>query len=130
DAEARVPRVVPVVALDDVVLRGGDAIGLRRAHLRRSAPRLLPRACVHLSHRVAHVRCHGTLGRVARAHGGRRVGPDEPGDLLVASRARTVEGASGLMNLVMLPMWVFSGVFFSASNFPKTMQPFIQALPL
>ena len=50
--------------------------------------------------------------------------------LLVASRARTVEGASGLMNLVMLPMWVFSGVFFSASNFPKTMQPFIQALPL
>lgn len=50
--------------------------------------------------------------------------------LLVASRARTVEGASGLMNLVMLPMWVFSGVFFSASNFPRTMQPFIQALPL
>mgnify|MGYP001549595674 CR=1 FL=1 len=50
--------------------------------------------------------------------------------LLIASRARTVEGASGLMNLVMLPMWVFSGVFFSASNFPKTMQPFIQALPL
>lgn len=50
--------------------------------------------------------------------------------LLIASRARTVEGASGLMNLVMLPMWVFSGVFFSASNFPHTMQPFIQALPL
>ncbi|MGH7649458.1 MAG: ABC transporter permease, partial [Gemmatimonadaceae bacterium] len=50
--------------------------------------------------------------------------------LLVASRARTVEGASGLMNLVMLPMWVFSGVFFAASNFPRTMQPFIQALPL
>ena len=50
--------------------------------------------------------------------------------LLVASRARTVEGASGLMNLVMLPMWVFSGVFFSASNFPRAMQPVIQALPL
>jgi ABC-type multidrug transport system permease subunit len=50
--------------------------------------------------------------------------------LLIASRARTVEGASGLMNLVMLPMWVFSGVFFSASNFPHGMQPFIQALPL
>ena len=50
--------------------------------------------------------------------------------LLVASRAKTVEGASGLMNLVMLPMWVFSGVFFSAANFPKAMQPFIQALPL
>jgi len=50
--------------------------------------------------------------------------------LLIASRARTVEGASGLMNLVMLPMWVFSGVFFSSANFPRAAQPFIQALPL
>lgn len=50
--------------------------------------------------------------------------------LLVASRARTVEAASGLMNLIMLPMWVASGVFFSAGNFPDVAQPFIQALPL
>ena len=50
--------------------------------------------------------------------------------LLVASRARTMEGASGLMNLVMLPMWVFSGVFFSSGNFPDAAQPIIQALPL
>ena len=50
--------------------------------------------------------------------------------LLIASRARTVEGASGLMNLVMLPMWVFSGVFFSSANFPDATQPFIQVLPL
>ena len=50
--------------------------------------------------------------------------------LLLASRARTVEGVSGLMNLVMLPMWIFSGVFFSAARFPDTLQPFIQALPL
>jgi ABC-type multidrug transport system permease subunit len=50
--------------------------------------------------------------------------------LMVASRVRTMEGASGLMNLVMLPMWIFSGVFFSASNFPDAAQPFIQALPL
>ena len=34
--------------------------------------------------------------------------------LLIASRAQTMEGASGLMNLVMLPMWIFSGVFFSS----------------
>ena len=27
-------------------------------------------------------------------------------------------------------MWVLSGVFFSASNFPDAVQPFIQALPL
>ena len=50
--------------------------------------------------------------------------------LLVSSRVQTMEGASGLMNLVMLPMWIFSGVFFSASRFPDSIQPFIQALPL
>jgi ABC-2 type transport system permease protein len=50
--------------------------------------------------------------------------------LLVASRARTTETVSGLMNLVMLPMWLFSGVFFKAEYFPGPMQPFIQALPL
>lgn len=50
--------------------------------------------------------------------------------LLVASRAKTVEGVSGLMNFVMLPMWIFSGVFFSASNFPDVVQPVIKALPL
>jgi len=50
--------------------------------------------------------------------------------LLVASRARTIEAASGLMNFVMLPMWVFSGVFFSSERFPDAMQPFIRLLPL
>lgn len=50
--------------------------------------------------------------------------------LLTAVRARTIEGISGLLNLVMLPMWIFSGVFFSYSRFPDAMQPFIQALPL
>ncbi len=50
--------------------------------------------------------------------------------LLVSSRAKTVEAVSGLANLVMLPMWIFSGVFFSASNFPEAMQPVIRALPL
>lgn len=50
--------------------------------------------------------------------------------LLAASRARTVEGVSGLLNLVMLPMFVLSGVFFSASRYPDAVQPLIQALPL
>jgi len=50
--------------------------------------------------------------------------------LLIASRARTIEGVSGLMNLSMLPMWVLSGVFFSSENFPRAVQPFIKALPL
>jgi ABC-2 type transport system permease protein len=50
--------------------------------------------------------------------------------LLVASRAKTVESVSGMLNLVMLPMWLLSGVFFSSSNFPDAMQPFIRVLPL
>jgi ABC-2 type transport system permease protein len=50
--------------------------------------------------------------------------------LLVASRAKTVEAVSGLLNLVMLPMWLLSGVFFASSNFPDAMQPFIRILPL
>ena len=50
--------------------------------------------------------------------------------LLAASRPRTIEGVSGVMNLVMVPMWVFSGIFFSTERFPAALQPFIQALPL
>ncbi len=50
--------------------------------------------------------------------------------LLVAARPKTIEGVSGLMNLVMFPMWIFSGVFFSNQRFPGALQPFIQALPL
>jgi ABC-type multidrug transport system permease subunit len=50
--------------------------------------------------------------------------------LLIASRARTIEAASGLMNFAMMPMWVASGVFFSAQQFPAIVQPVIKALPL
>ena len=50
--------------------------------------------------------------------------------LLVAARTRTIEGVSGLMNLVMLPMWLLSGSFFSASRFPDFAQPIIKLLPL
>jgi ABC-2 type transport system permease protein len=50
--------------------------------------------------------------------------------LLVASRAKTMEAVSGLMNVVMLPMWILSGVFFSATRFPAVIQPVVQALPL
>ncbi len=49
---------------------------------------------------------------------------------LVASRPRTIEGVSGLMNLVMVPMWIFSGVFFAYSNFPETVQLAARVLPL
>jgi ABC-2 type transport system permease protein len=50
--------------------------------------------------------------------------------LLIASRARTIEAVSGIMNLVMMPMWIVSGVFFSAQRFPDMLQPVIKALPL
>lgn len=50
--------------------------------------------------------------------------------LLASSRARTVEGVSGINNVIMLPMFIFSGVFFTASRFPDAMQPLIAALPL
>ena len=50
--------------------------------------------------------------------------------LLTASRAKTTEAVSGIMNLLMLPMWIFSGVFFSSANFPHAVQPFIKLLPL
>ena len=50
--------------------------------------------------------------------------------LLTASRALKIESASGLINLVMMPMWIFSGVFFSYERFPAVVQPLIRALPL
>lgn len=50
--------------------------------------------------------------------------------LLIAARPTTIEGVSGLMNFVMLPMWLLSGTFFSSERFPQVLQPFIQVLPL
>lgn len=50
--------------------------------------------------------------------------------LLCASRARTIEGVSGLINLAQVPMWILSGVFFASERFPSAVQPLIRALPL
>ena len=50
--------------------------------------------------------------------------------LLTASRAQKIESVSGLINLIMMPMWIFSGVFFSYERFPLVIHPFIKALPL
>ncbi len=78
---------------------------------------------------VFHMRVQGTILSVillgmlgAVAFGG--VG------LLTACRAQKIESVSGLINLVMMPMWIFSGVFFSYQKFPAMAQPFIKALPL
>ena len=50
--------------------------------------------------------------------------------LLVAARARTLEGVSGLMNATMVPMWLFCGVFFAYERYPDAVQPIIKVLPL
>ena len=50
--------------------------------------------------------------------------------LLVASRSQTIETVSGLMNAVMLPMWIGSGIFFSNERFPEFVQPVLAVLPL
>jgi ABC-type multidrug transport system permease subunit len=50
--------------------------------------------------------------------------------LLTASRAQKIETVSGLINVVMMPMWMFSGVFFSYDRFPAIIQPLIKVLPL
>jgi ABC-2 type transport system permease protein len=50
--------------------------------------------------------------------------------LLTASRAQKIESISGLINIVMMPMWIFSGVFFSYERFPASVQTFIKVLPL
>ena len=50
--------------------------------------------------------------------------------LLVAARVKTIEGVSGIMNLVMVPMWLLGGSFFSSERFPDAMQWLIQALPI
>jgi ABC-type polysaccharide/polyol phosphate export permease len=50
--------------------------------------------------------------------------------ILVAARAKTIEAVSGLMNLVMMPMWLGSGVFFSYERFPAAVHPLLKLLPL
>lgn len=50
--------------------------------------------------------------------------------MLAVSRAKTIQGASGLLNLMMMPMWLLSGVFFSYERFPEAIQPVLRVLPL
>ena len=50
--------------------------------------------------------------------------------LLTACRAQKAESVGGLINVIMMPMWILSGVFFSYEHFPAVMQPLIKALPL
>src|SRR5207245_10915211 len=76
-----------------------------------------------------HMRVLGSIGSIAliAAIGSLTFGGV---GLLTASRAQKIESVSGLINLVMMPVWIFSGVFFSYDKFPAMAHPFIKALPL
>jgi ABC-2 type transport system permease protein len=76
-----------------------------------------------------HMRVLGSMGSIAliAAIGSLTFGGV---GLLTASRAQKIESVSGLINLVMMPMWIFSGVFFSYERFPAMIHPLIKALPL
>jgi ABC-type polysaccharide/polyol phosphate export permease len=43
---------------------------------------------------------------------------------------RTIQGASGMLNLAMMPMWLGSGVFFSYERFPEFLHPLLRLIPL
>jgi len=50
--------------------------------------------------------------------------------LLAASRAENTQTVSGLINIMSLPMFLLSGVFFPSERFPDAIQPVVRALPL
>jgi len=78
---------------------------------------------------IFHIRVSGSLFSILLLSAIGAVGFAGLG-LLTASRAQKIESVSGLINLIMMPMWIFSGVFFSYERFPAVIHPFIKALPL
>lgn len=50
--------------------------------------------------------------------------------VFVSSRTGKTETGNGLINVVVMPMMVLSGIFFSYHNFPEWSHPFIRKLPL
>jgi ABC-2 type transport system permease protein len=50
--------------------------------------------------------------------------------VLIASRTAKTQVGNGLINLIVMPMMLLSGIYFSYHNFPAPVIPFIQALPL
>jgi len=76
-----------------------------------------------------HMRVLGSIGSIALIAGLGSLTFGGVG-LLTACRAQKIESVSGLINLVMMPMWIFSGVFFSYERFPNLIHPLIKALPL
>ena len=75
------------------------------------------------------VHCHGSLAAAFAVSAVTGISSTGLG-LCVAARTANTEVAGGLVNFVMMPMWLLSGSFFSATRFPDWLQPVVQALPL
>jgi ABC-2 type transport system permease protein len=50
--------------------------------------------------------------------------------ILLASRAQSSQVGHGLINALIIPMTILSGIFFSYHNFPAVIQSIIRCLPL
>jgi ABC-2 type transport system permease protein len=50
--------------------------------------------------------------------------------MFTSSRTASTEAGNGLINAIVMPMMVLSGIFFSYHNFPDWSIPWIQILPL
>ena len=50
--------------------------------------------------------------------------------IFVSCHTAKTEIGNGLINIVVMPMMVLSGIFFSYHNFPDWAIPFIQKMPL
>ncbi|MEE9186743.1 MAG: ABC transporter permease, partial [Bacteroidota bacterium] len=49
---------------------------------------------------------------------------------LIASVANTTQTASGIANVIFIPMMFLSGVYFSVDGLPKFLKPLVEFLPL
>ena len=120
DTDAIVALVDPAVADITLALDGGEAAGTGMV--------LTPSGLLLTNNHVIDGATDITVQIAATGptHPAHVVGYDIVDDVALLQ----IEGVSGLMNLVMLPMWVLSGIFFSADRFPNVIQPFIRMLPL
>jgi ABC-type multidrug transport system permease subunit len=50
--------------------------------------------------------------------------------ILISSHTSNTEVGNGLINFVVMPMMILSGIFFSYQNFPEWSLPVIRKLPL
>jgi len=50
--------------------------------------------------------------------------------ILISSRVQNTQSGNGMINIVTMPMFILSGIFFSYHNFPDWLIPYVEVLPL